>query len=163
VPEFSLVERSGKAITLANLRGTIWVADFIYTNCTDTCPLQTAEMGKLQEEWNDKPGLKLVSFSVDPEKDTAEMLSRYADRYKADSQRWLFLTGAKAEITRLVQEGFKLSAVPVVDAGSSESVIMHSPRFVLIDRQAQIRGYYDSRDQQALERLKKDVAILIDG
>jgi protein SCO1 len=163
VPEFSLVERSGRAVTLGNLRGTIWVADFIYTTCTDTCPLQTAEMGKLQEAWKDKPGLKLVSFSVDPEKDTAEALSRYADRYHADSQRWLFLTGAKEEITRLVQGGFKLSAVPVVTAGSSESVIMHSPRFVLIDRQAQIRGYYDSRDQQALERLKKDVAILIDG
>jgi protein SCO1/2 len=163
VPEFSLIERSGKAITLANLRGMIWVADFIYTTCTDTCPLQTAEMGKLQEGWKDNPGLKLVSFSVDPEKDTAEVLSRYADRYHADSQRWLFLTGAKEEITRLVQGGFKLSAVPVVTAGSSESVIMHSPRFVLIDKQAQIRGYYDSRDQQALERLKKDVAILIDG
>jgi protein SCO1/2 len=163
VPEFSLVERSGKPMTLANLRGTIWVADFIYTTCTDTCPLQTAEMGKLQEEWNDKPGLKLVSFSVDPEKDTIEVLSRYADRHRADSRRWLFLTGAKEEIGRLVQEGFKLSAVAVVNAGSSESVIMHSPRFVLIDRQAQIRGYYDSRDQQALERLKKDVAILIDG
>jgi protein SCO1 len=163
VPEFSLVERSGKTVNLANLRGTIWVADFIYTTCTDTCPLQTAEMGKLQAEWSDKSGLKLVSFSVDPEKDTAEVLSRYADRYKADSQRWLFLTGAKEEITRLVQEGFKLSAVPVVNAQSSEGVIMHSPRFVLIDRQAQIRGYYDSRDQQALERLKKDVATLIEG
>jgi protein SCO1 len=163
VPEFSLVERSGKTVNLANLRGTIWVADFIYTTCTDTCPLQTAEMGKLQAEWSDKSGLKLISFSVDPEKDTAEVLSRYADRYKADSQRWLFLTGAKEEITRLVQEGFKLSAVPIVNAESSEGIIMHSPRFVLVDRQAQIRGYYDSRDQQALERLKKDVAILLEG
>jgi protein SCO1/2 len=163
VPEFSLVERSGKTVNLANLRGTIWVADFIYTTCTDTCPLQTAEMGKLQAEWSDKSGLKLISFSVDPEKDTAEVLSRYADRYKADSQRWLFLTGAKEEITRLVQEGFKLSAVPVVNAESSEGIIMHSPRFVLVDREAQIRGYYDSRDQQALERLKKDVAILLEG
>jgi protein SCO1 len=163
VPEFSLVERSGKTVNLANLRGTIWVADFIYTTCTDTCPLQTAEMGKLQAEWSDKSGLKLISFSVDPEKDTAEVLSRYADRYKADSQRWLFLTGAKEEITRLVQEGFKLSVVPVVNAESSEGIIMHSPRFVLVDRQAQIRGYYDSRDQQALERLKKDVAILLEG
>jgi protein SCO1 len=163
VPEFSLVERSGKTVTLTNLRGTIWVADFIYTTCTDTCPLQTVEMQKLQAAWSDKPGLKLVSFSVDPEKDTAEVLSRYADRYQADSQRWLFLTGAREEITRLVQGGFKLSAVPVVNAESADSIIMHSPRFVLVDRQAQIRGYYDSRDQQALERLKKDVAILIDG
>jgi protein SCO1 len=125
--------------------------------------LQTAEMQKMQAAWSDKPGLKLVSFSVDPEKDTAEVLSRYADRYQADSQRWLFLTGTRDEISRLVQGGFKLSAVPVVNSESADSVIMHSPRFVLVDRQAQIRGYYDSRDQQALERLKKDVAILIDG
>jgi protein SCO1/2 len=162
VPEFSLVERSGKQMTLADLRGSIWVADFIYTTCTDTCPLQTAEMSKLEEEWKTRAGLKLVSFSVDPGKDTPEVLSAYADRYKADSERWLFVTGAREEITRLVQEGFKLSAVPIVNAESSDNVIMHSPRFVLVDRQAQIRGYYDSRDQQALERLKKDVAILMD-
>jgi protein SCO1/2 len=163
VPKFSLVERSGKATTLADLRGSIWIADFIYTTCTDTCPMQTAEMAQLQEQWKDKAGLKLVSFSVDPEKDTTEVLSRYADRYKADSIRWLFLTGDKEDITRLVQEGFKLSAVPVANAGSSESIIMHSPRFVLIDKQAEIRGYYDSRDPQALERLKKDVATLVKG
>lgn len=163
VPEFSLIERSGKQITLADLRGSVWVADFIYTTCTDTCPMQTAAMARLQEEWHDKEELKLVSFSVDPEKDTAEVLSRYADRYGADGQHWLFLTGAKEEISRLVQKGFKLSAAPVVNAGNSESVIIHSPRFVLVDKQAQIRGYYDSRDQQALERLKKDLAVLING
>jgi protein SCO1 len=163
VPQFSLVERSGKTTTLADLRGSIWIADFIYTTCQDTCPMQTAEMAQLQEQWKDRAELKLVSFSVDPEKDTTAVLSRYADRYKADAQRWLFLTGAKEEIGRLVQEGFKLSAVPVVNAGSSESVIMHSPRFVLIDKQAQIRGYYDSRDPQALQRLKADVATLING
>jgi cytochrome oxidase Cu insertion factor (SCO1/SenC/PrrC family) len=72
VPQFSLIERSGKTTTLADLRGTIWIADFIYTTCQDTCPLQTAEMAQLQEQWKDKPGLKLVSFSVDPEKDTTE-------------------------------------------------------------------------------------------
>ncbi|HXV82944.1 MAG TPA: SCO family protein [Candidatus Binatia bacterium] len=163
VPEFSLIERSGKQTTLADLKGSIWIADFIYTTCTDTCPMQTAEMARLQEAWQDKKGLKLVSFSVDPEKDTTEVLSRYADRYRADGERWLFLTGAKEEISRLVQQGFKLSAAPVVNAGSSESVIIHSPRFVLIDKQAQIRGYYDSRDQQALERLKRDLAVLING
>ena len=163
VPQFSLVERSGKATSLADLRGSIWIADFIYTTCKDTCPMQTAEMAQLQEQWKDKAGLKLVSFSVDPEKDTTAVLSRYADRYKADAQRWLFLTGAKEEIGRLVQEGFRLSAVALPGDGNVSSVIMHSPRFVLIDKQAQIRGYYDSRDPQALQRLKADVATLING
>jgi protein SCO1/2 len=163
VPPFSLVERSGKTTTLADLRGTIWIADFIYTTCQDTCPMQTAEMAQLQEQWKDRAGLKLVSFSVDPEKDTTEVLSRYANRYKADSQRWLFLTGPKEEISRLVQEGFRLSAVALSSDGKKDSLIMHSPRFVLIDKQAEIRGYYDSRDQQALERLKKDVATLVNG
>jgi protein SCO1 len=163
VPQFSLVERSGKTTTLADLRGSIWIADFIYTTCQDTCPMQTAEMAQLQEEWKDRGGLKLVSFSVDPEKDTTAVLSRYADRYKADGQRWLFLTGAKEEISRLVQEGFRLSAVALPSDGNVGSVIMHSPRFVLIDKQAEIRGYYDSRDPQALQRLKADVATLING
>lgn len=163
VPEFSLVERSGKATTLADLRGSIWIADFIYTTCQDTCPMQTAEMAQLQEQWKDRAGLKLVSFSVDPEKDTTAVLSRYADRYKADAQRWLFLTGAKDEMSRLVQEGFRLSAVALAADGNVSSVIMHSPRFVLIDKQAEIRGYYDSRDPQALQRLKADVATLVNG
>jgi protein SCO1 len=163
VPQFSLVERSGKAITLADLRGSIWIADFIYTTCQDTCPMQTAEMAQLQEEWKDREGLKLVSFSVDPEKDTTAVLSRYADRYKADGQRWLFLTGAKEEISRLVQAGFRLSAVALPGDGNVGSVIMHSPRFVLIDKQAEIRGYYDSRDPQALQRLNADVETLING
>jgi protein SCO1 len=163
VPQFSLVERSGKAITLADLRGSIWIADFIYTTCQDTCPMQTAEMAQLQKEWKDREGLKLVSFSVDPEKDTTAVLSRYADRYKADGQRWLFLTGAKEEISRLVQAGFRLSAVALPGDGNVGSVIMHSPRFVLIDKQAEIRGYYDSRDPQALQRLNADVETLING
>ena len=163
VPQFSLVERSGKAITLADLRGSIWIADFIYTTCQDTCPMQTAEMAQLQKEWKDREGLKLVSFSVDPEKDTTAVLSRYADRYKADGQRWLFLTGAKEEISRLVQAGFRLSAVALPGDGNVGSVIMHSPRFVLIDKQAEIRGYYDSRDPQALQQLKADVETLING
>jgi protein SCO1/2 len=159
VPNFTLIERSGKTTTLADLRGDIWIADFIYTTCKDTCPLQSAEMTKLQDGWKDQAGVKLVSFSVDPERDTTEVLSRYAARYHADTDRWLFLTGNKEQIARLVQEGFKLSAAAL--STDADGVILHSPRFVLIDQQAQIRGYYDSRDQEALQRLKRDVATLL--
>jgi protein SCO1 len=159
VPEFSLTERSGKTIRLEQLRGTIWIADFIYTDCQDTCPLQSAEMARLQDELSAQKAVKLVSFSVNPGKDTPSILSQYADRFKA-SDRWLFLTGGQEEIKSLVQNGFRLS---VATASTDPEVILHSPRFVLIDRQAQIRGYYDSRDNEALQRLRRDVAILAKG
>lgn len=157
VPEFSLTERSGKTIGLEQLRGTIWIADFIYTDCDDTCPLQSAEMARLQDELSAQEVVKLLSFSVNPEKDTPSVLSRYADRFKATGDRWLFLTGGQEEIRNLVQNGFRLSAAT---ASTDPGVILHSPRLVLIDRQAQIRGYYDSRDTEALQRLRRDVATL---
>jgi len=161
VPDFSLVERSGKKTSLAELRGKVWIADFIYTNCTDTCPLQTADMAKLQEQWMNESDLELVSFSVDPERDTPRVLSQYADRFKASAKRWLFLTGGKEEITRLVQDGFRLAAAPAPNSNNGDGVILHSPRFVLVDRQTKIRGYYDSRDPEALQRLKNDIATLL--
>ena len=161
VPEFSFVERSGKTTTLAGLRGKVWIADFIYTNCTDTCPLQTADMAKFQEKWINESDLELVSFSIDPERDTPRVLSQYAGRFKADPKRWLFLTGGKKEIARLVEDGFRLAAAPALNTNKSNGIILHSPRFVLVDRKAQIRGYYDSRDSNALQRLKNDVATLL--
>jgi protein SCO1/2 len=160
VPEFSLTERSGKTIGSEQLRGTIWIADFIYTDCQDTCPLQSAEMARLQDELSGQEVVKLLSFSVNPDKDTPSVLSQYADRFKASTDRWLFLTGGQEEIKNLVQNGFRLS---VATASSDPGVILHSPRLVLIDRQAQIRGYYDSRDNEALQRLRRDVAILVKG
>lgn len=163
VPQFTLLERAGKRSTLADMRGQVWIADFIYTTCTDTCPMQSAAMAKLQEKFHNQTDLKLVSFSVDPERDTPDVLARYAARFKASADRWLFLTGDKEQIARLVQEGFRLSAAAVIDPTSNESVILHSPRFVLIDRKSQIRGYYDSRDDTALERLNKDVETLLDA
>jgi len=163
VPEFSLTERSGKKIGLAALRGKIWIADFIYTSCTDTCPLQSAAMAKLQEQWSGKPDLRLVSITVDPARDTPKVLAGYADKFKADTDRWLFLTGEKEQIAQLIQAGFHLSAAPLTEGDTQANVILHSPRFVLVDPEAQIRGYYDSRDGEALKRLKADVANLLSG
>ncbi len=161
VPDFSLIERSGKTTNLTDLRGKIWIADFIYTTCQDTCPLQSAEMARLQEELDGQPNIRLVSFSVDPERDTPRVLTGYAARFKAKSDRWLFFTGTKEQIHLLVQEGFRLSAAPLKEAATKDLVILHSPRFVLVDRGAQIRGYYDSRDPDALRRLKRDVITLL--
>ena len=161
VPNFTFTERSGRTVSLADLRNKVWIADFIYTTCTDTCPLQSAEMTKLQKQFADIDALRLVSFSVDPTKDTPAVLSAYAKKFSADGERWLFLTGDRQAMVDLVQGGFRLSAAPVVDSSSKENIILHSPRFVLVDRGAEIRGYYDSREQDALERLKTDLAKVL--
>ena len=176
VPDFSLVERSGKRIVLADLRGKAWIANFIYTHCPDTCPLQTARMALLQKELAAERNLWLVSISVDPERDTLAILSEYAGRFGADPDRWLFLTGDKKAIYRLAQEGFRLSAVdpeegvrswlfgvaPVMaHHGQVGKTFLHSSRFVLVDRQARIRGYYQFNEDEAMGRLVKDLKTLL--
>jgi protein SCO1/2 len=163
VPDFLLTERNGNSVRLAELRGKIWVADFIYTTCTDTCPLQTAMMAKLQEEYAGKPDVQLVSFTVDPERDTPHILTIYAEKHRADANRWYFLTGQRDRIVRLIRDGFHLSVAALPNDAEPSGMIPHSPRFVLVDKQARIRGYYDSREPQAFVRLKNDIDTLVKG
>ncbi len=163
VPDFSLVERSGKKIRLGDLLGKVWIADLIYTHCTDTCPIQSAEMKSLQDKFAAAPDLRLVSITVDPKRDTPAALRKYAARFGADPARWLFLTGDERAIYRLAQEGFHLAAaeIPKAERDGSGATHLHSPRFVLVDRAAEIRGYYAGTEKAALARLGGDVEILL--
>ncbi len=163
VPDFSLIERSGRQVGLADFRGKLWIVNFFYTNCPDTCPLQSAEMKKLQVEFQNEPDLSLVSITVDPQRDTPEVLTAYAEGFAADPEQWWFLTGEKEIIYQLAQEGFHLGAVelPHEQRPASGATHTHSPRFVLIDRKARIRGYYPSTDREALQRLRQDLRTLL--
>lgn len=165
VPDSSLVERSGRQVSLADLKGKIWIANFIYTNCPDTCPIQSAQMKELQTEFMKERDLRLVSITVDPRRDTPEVLTEYANRFGADPERWFFLTGEKESIYRLAQEGFRLGAVeiPHEKRPASGATHTHSPRLVLIDPKAQIRGYYVSTDAEAMKRLRRDLQTLLRG
>ena len=163
VPEFSFTERDGRRITLAELKGKVWIVNFIYTNCPDTCPIQSAQMRQLQEDFLNEKDLRLVSVTVDPTRDSPQVLSEYAKRFSADPTRWFFLTGQKAEIYKFAQDGFRLGAAELPHEKWSESgaTHTHSPRFVLVDRDAQIRGYYLSTDSDAMKRLRRDLIILL--
>ncbi len=179
VPDFSLIERSGRRITRTDLLGKVWIANFIYTECTETCPLQSARLARLQAEFAGEEALRLVSISVDPERDTPAVLSGYAERYAADPRRWLFLTGDKRAIHHLAKEGFRLGVVdpddhaqgggppgwltpaPALAAHGAKGLIMHSPRLVLVDGEARIRAYHRPDDEQSLERLRQNVRILL--
>ena len=163
LPAFDLIERRQVPLRLADLRGKVWVADFMYTSCVEVCPLQSAEMARLQTAFADHADLRLVSISVDPERDTPAVLTAYAENFRADPERWFFATGEPDAIARLAQEGFRLSAASYVpgDGGSEEYMFVHSNRFVLVDRQGRIRGYYRSTDPDDLARLRRDLTALL--
>ena len=154
VPDFSLTNQQGEPLGLSDMAGKIWIADFIFTNCPTICPAMTQEMARLQSEFVADP-VYFVSFSVDPERDTSEVLSRYAKAYGADDRRWHFLTGDKAHIYQLAEQGFSLAA------GHKGSEVLHSPRFVLVKADGNIHDYYDSRSKPAMLRLRRDVKTLL--
>ncbi len=157
VPAFALTERSGKPLTANDLAGHVWIADFVFTRCPDFCPALTARMGGLQKSLlPTADGLRLVSFSVDPEHDTPEVLRTYATRAGA-GDRWLFATGPRDRVSALLRDGFK---VAWADNGPPSSPITHSDRFILVDRELRIRGYYHGTDADDLRRLAADARAL---
>ncbi|MDE0299547.1 MAG: SCO family protein [Candidatus Poribacteria bacterium] len=155
LPDFSLTDQNGGALSLADLEGKVWVADFIFTSCPTICPPMTDELRRLQDEFAAESELRFVSFSVDPERDTPAVLSRYAQSFGADHRRWSFLTGEKSSIYQLAHDGFNLAV------GHQGSEILHSTRFVLVDRQGTVRGYYDSRIKANLRHLRRDIKTLL--
>jgi protein SCO1/2 len=156
LPEFALVERDGSTVTRADLAGAPWIADFVFTRCAIYCPRLTVRMKELRERL--PPAIRTVSFSVDPEHDTPEVLERYAEQWGIEGRSWLFLTGEREPMWRLVREGFLL---PVEDAPEVEaSPILHSNRFVLVDSAGRIRDTYDAFDDDALERILADLSAL---
>jgi cytochrome oxidase Cu insertion factor (SCO1/SenC/PrrC family) len=157
VPEFSLLESSGRTVTLHDLEGKVWVADFVFTNCAGTCPMMTGKMRKLQDVLPQE--IRMVSFSVDPTRDTPQALSAYAKSFGADNQRWWFLTGDQPTLYKLSTEGFKLALDNT--RGTDAEPITHSTRFVLVDAHGAIRGYYGGTDDADLTRLTNDAKKLL--
>lgn len=158
-PEFTLTERSNRKVTRQDLAGKVWVADFIFTKCAGACPVMSSHMRKLQDKLFED--IRLVSFSVDPYNDTPEVLTEYANRYGADPDRWLFLTGDPETVQKLSVGGFKLALDPT--SGTEKEPITHSSRFVLVDREGNIRGYYGIEDAKAMDVLVQDANNLVLG
>jgi protein SCO1/2 len=157
VPHFQLVNQNGRPFGSAQLAGKIWIADFIYTACPGPCPMISTRMSELQKPL-EKTDVHLVSFSVDPEKDTPEVLRGYAEKLHADPERWDFLTGPKSAIYKLSHNGFKLA---VSDGSDEAGIPVHSTRMVVVDRHGEIRGYYEATEADAVTKLLADTNHLL--
>lgn len=159
IPDFELVERSGETVTLSDLDGEIWIANLIFTHCGGTCPMMTVQMRSLLNVLPED--VRFVSITVDPSRDTPEVLAEYADFYGADPERWLFLTGERDDIYRLSREGFHLAVDDTF--GSEIEPITHSTRFVLVDQEGRIRNYYDGTTRDSHTLIVDDVRTLLAG
>lgn len=154
VENFSLTDQSGRPYGLNQLRGSYWVADFIFTRCAGPCPVISSKMARLTEEFS-QSNLRFVSFSVDPDHDTPEILSAYARTYGADTARWAFLTGNTSDVHSLIRDNFHLAVQEEIQDGrGGTTAVLHSLHFVLVGPDGKIIGYYNSTDPEAVAGLK---------
>lgn len=160
VPGFALTDQTGAPFGTEQLNGTVWVSNFIFTRCKTVCPLFSAKMAELREQAREEfPTLNLVSFSVDPDYDTPDVLATYAQQFNANPSQWHFLTGSTDQVRAVVTDGMKMY---MDDASTVETpeALMHGSHFVLVDAAHNIRGFYNVNDETTIERLLTDIRFL---
>jgi len=157
VPDFRLVDQTGAPFGPDRLKGRVWIADFVFTRCPDVCPRMTERLVGVHRALGERADV--VSVSVDPTYDTPERLAAFARANGAESPHWHFLTGSSQHVQEAVLRGFN-----VAFSRESEDIatLTHGVHVVLVDGRGRIRGYYDSNDRDALERLVADARRFAD-
>jgi protein SCO1/2 len=161
VGSFSLTDQSGRPVSAETMRGQVWAAAFFFTRCPTVCPRITRRMRALQQAAaKNSVKLRLVSFSVDPDNDTPDVLTAYAKQYGADLSTWRFLTGDLEVVRKTSELGFKLALDGKATAGAEHFGLFHGSHLVLVDGAGQIRGYYRTSEDSQMDQLLRDAALL---
>lgn len=156
-PEFQFTAQDGKTVSTEDLKGKVWIANFIFTRCAGPCPVMTSHMAELNRQLGTKlKDVELVSITVDPEYDSPSVLKEYGERVGATPERWKFLTGPNDQVQKVIVKGF-LQAL----TKDGEGVPVHSTRFVLVDRDGWIRGFQDGNDPEVVQKLLVDIGDLL--
>ena len=158
VQSFSFQNQDGKAVTLESLKGQVWVADFIFTNCKTICPPMTSHMAELQKQMEEENlQARIVSFSVDPENDTPEKLKKFAANYPLSFQNWDFLTGySQEEIEKFALKSFK----SIVKKPEDEDQVIHQSSFYLVDQNGKVVKDYDGAKNTPYDEIIADIKTL---
>ncbi len=154
-PQFQFTDQNGKSVSTEDLKGKIWVANFIFTRCAGPCPVMTSRMSALNQSLDDAKDVELITITVDPEFDTPEVLKKYSQRV-GGTERWKFLTGPKDKVEETVSKGF-LQAL----AKEEDGMPIHSTRFILVDRDGWMRGFQDGNDPEVVQKLLMDIGEVL--
>ncbi|MEL4456141.1 SCO family protein [Lutimonas vermicola] len=157
IGDFHLINQNGDSISKSDFEGKIYIADFFFTRCQTICPIMAINMSELQEYYKEDDDLKFLSHSVTPDIDSVSVLRAYADKNNAIDGKWEITTGKKTHIYELARKSY----FAVLDEGDGgEQDFIHTEQFVLVDKQKQIRGFYDGTDAREIERIIKDIEVL---
>jgi len=162
VDEFQLTSQSGQPFTREQLKGKVWIANFIFTSCAAECLVLSKRMGEVQNHFTGNTDVAFVSISVDPHTDNPERLADYAKKYGAD-ERWTFLTGPVRDVDALIKKSFLL---PVArDDGERSEIVLsnfiHSDRIAVVDRAGMVRYYVDGMRPEAVSELTRVIRVLL--
>lgn len=159
VLDFQLINQNGIEITQDDYKNSIYIVDFFFTRCPSICPIMTNNMGKVQQKFSDRNDIKLLSISVTPIIDSVSILRKYANEKGVLDAKWNITTGDKKHIYNLARKSY----FAVVEKGDGElQDFIHTPNFILVDKEKQIRGIYDGTDDIDIDRLIEDIQILSD-
>jgi protein SCO1 len=158
IPAFLYTDQYGRSYGSDSLKGKIYVADFFFTSCPNICPTLTKNLKTVQEKFRDDQEFRIVSFSLDPKRDTVAALKRYAEKYKISTYQWHFLTAPKEDILKIIGEKGYLIARPI--EGAEPNQMLHSKFIVLVDKEGHIRGSYDGTNEDDIQRLVEDAHTL---
>ncbi len=159
IKDFSLTDQRGLTITKDSIKGKIVVADFFFTTCHTICPVMTTQMQRVYQQYYNDSSICFVSYTVDPDYDTPEILAEYAKNKNANAGKWYFLTGDKKLIYDLARNAFFVSAT---EGDGGEDDFVHTQNFALLDQSMHIRGYYDGTDSLSINKMISDIKILME-
>jgi len=157
-PSFSFTDQLNQTISNEDFEGKVYVVDFFFTSCPTICPKMTNHLKRVQDHFEGQTGVGIISYSIDPEYDTPDRLSIYADNYGIDQTKWSLLTGADTEIFELAKD-YKVRAFD--DSNEEQPNLIHDGTFVLVDDKRRIRGYYNGLVDTEVTRLIDDIELLL--
>jgi len=157
IANFQLINQNGDIITEKDYENSIYIADFFFTTCPSICPIMTKNMAEIQESILEDDDIRLLSHSVTPHIDSVAQLKKYAIEKGVLDAKWNLVTGDKKQIYALARKSY-LAVKNDGDGGPFDMI--HTENFILVDKERRIRGFYDGTNQEEIEKLLDDLAIL---